>query len=168
MFISVFMMLLLTSCGEKKKTESAMFNTALQLLLSGSVPVITVDKLVDKKPDVLLIDVREREEYQVSRIPDALHAGYKKFNPDNFKDIRKEQEIIVYCSVGYRSEKAGEKLQEAGFENVRNLYGGIIEWVNRQNPLENDDGLTNKLHPYGPLWRGWITNENLNLVYSKN
>ena len=49
----------------------------------------------------------------------------------------KSDTIVLYCSIGYRSEKIGEKLVEMGYGHVFNLYGGIFEWVNRDLPVYN-------------------------------
>jgi rhodanese-related sulfurtransferase len=52
------------------------------------------------------------------------------FSEEVVADLPREAPVIVYCSVGYRSEKIGEKLQKLGFQNVHNLYGGIFQWKN--------------------------------------
>ena len=39
--------------------------------------------------------------------------------------------IIVYCSIGVRSEDIGEKLKELGYTKILNLYGGIFDWKNK-------------------------------------
>lgn len=64
--------------------------------------------------------------------------------------------VIVYCSVGYRSERIGEKLQDAGFINVQNLYGGIFKWVNEGMPVYNSIGPTKQVHGYSRSWGVWL------------
>ena len=102
---------------------------ALKRYNSGSVPYITGDSLYNSMSFVVL-DSRSAGEFEVSHIKDAIWIGYKDFElqkvlteiPD------KDTEIVIYCSIGVRSEKIGERLQEAGYKNVRNLYGGIFQW----------------------------------------
>lgn len=140
----------------KSQVESAAFNAKLERLLSFSVPTIGVDEL--KAMDgVFIADAREFEEYQVSHIPGAEYVGYKKFSTDKLNGVSKDTPIVLYCSVGYRSEKIGEKLQKAGYTNVYNLYGSIFEWVNEGNPVVDAlDKPTNKVHTYNKKWSQWL------------
>tara|TARA_B100000768_G_C11171243_1_gene328804 strand:+ start:178 stop:360 length:183 start_codon:yes stop_codon:yes gene_type:complete len=50
-------------------------------------------------------------------------------------NINKSDIIIVYCTIGYRSEKISEELKLKGYKYVYNLYGGIIQWVNKGNKV---------------------------------
>jgi len=73
----------------------------------------------------------------------------------------KESEIIVYCSIGYRSEKITEQLVQEGFKNVQNLYGGIFEWKNQGNEVVRPDGKpTEDVHAYSRLWGIWLKEGN--------
>ena len=75
-------------------------------------------------------------------------------------DIDKDAPIVIYCSVGYRSEKIGEKLQRAGFKNVVNLWGGIFDWSNQQLPLVNSaEEKVTRVHPYDKNWGRWLIEE---------
>ncbi len=56
---------------------------------------------------VLLLDAREPEEFNVSHIKGAKNYGYKSPNKNLLKDVPKNTEIIVYCSVGVRSQNTG-------------------------------------------------------------
>jgi predicted sulfurtransferase len=59
--------------------------------------------------------------------------------------------------VGYRSEKVGEKLQELGFQNVKNLYGGIFQWKNEGFEVENSLSMpTDSVHTYNKRWSKWL------------
>ena len=69
----------------------------------------------------------------------------------------KDASIVIYCSVGVRSEKIGEKLIAAGYTNVKNLYGSIFEWVNEGNAVYNMNGkATNRVHAYSKTWGIWL------------
>ncbi len=64
----------------------------------------------------------------------------------------------MYCSVGVRSERVGEKLQQAGFKNVRNLYGGIFAWKNKGYVVYNQQNEpTDSVHAYNRYWGQWLT-----------
>jgi rhodanese-related sulfurtransferase len=108
------------------QVQSSAYNLTLKALLSHSVPEVTVPQ-VKTMHDLLLLDAREWSEYQVSHLKNAKFVGYDQFDIDKLKLINKNQKIVVYCSVGYRSEKIAEKMKHAGFTNVSNLYGGIFE-----------------------------------------
>ena len=63
-------------------------------------------------------------------------VGYEDFKITRLPEVDKNTPIVVYCSVGYRSEKIGEKLRKAGYTNVTNLFGGLFTWANENRPLK--------------------------------
>jgi len=136
-------------------TVNQEFGEMLQLLLSNSVQQITVDEL-EQMDGVCLLDARELEEYEISHIESAAYIGYNNLNKKVLEGIPKEQTIVLYCSVGYRSEKIGEKLQKMGYTNVYNLYGSIFEWVNQGKPVVNETGPTMRVHTYNKRWSKWL------------
>jgi hypothetical protein len=63
----------------------------------------------------------------------------------------------MYCSVGVRSEQIGEQLQEAGYNKVYNLYGGLFEWFNQGNEIFNlQNQQTDSIHAYNNKWGQYI------------
>ena len=64
--------------------------------------------------------------------------------------------MIVYCSIGYRSERIGEQVQNLGYKNVFNLKGGIFEWVNKGKTVMTEGQITTKIHPYDKEWGVWL------------
>jgi len=124
-----------------------------------SIPYISVDSL-KKKLQVVLLDTRKKEEYQVSHLENAKWAGFKKFDLEMIKREvpNTETPIVVYCSIGVRSEKIGEQLVEAGYTNVKNLYGGIFQWVNNGNTIVDSIGHpTEKIHAFSKHWGKLLT-----------
>lgn len=108
--------------------------------------------------NALLLDTREREEYQVSHIQGAKWVGYETFDMEKLSELPKDQPIIVYCSIGARSQEIGRLLQKEGFEEVYNLYGGIFHWVNEGLPLFDPDSQpTHRIHTYDRKWGRWVT-----------
>ncbi len=138
--------------------------TALDSLLQKenkqSVPYITVEEL-SKKKNFILLDSREKVEFETSHIQNALFVGYDKFKLKKIKKLLpkdKNEPIIVYCSLGIRSEDIAEKLQKAGYTNVYNLYGGIFEWKNKDNPVMDTKGNeTENVHTFDEDWSIWLT-----------
>lgn len=133
---------------------------ALQLYNKGSVPYIQVQDL-NPSEDVLLLDTREPEEYAVSHLQDALWVGHKDFDADRFtkEHPNKQRPIVVYCSIGVRSENIGETLQALGYANVQNLYGGIFAWKNGNGTVYNGQGQpTDSVHAFNRIWGRLLDN----------
>ena len=110
---------------------------------------------------IVLLDTREREEYMVSHLKNSIWVGYKSFEVDQvLKTVPNlETPIVVYCSVGVRSENIGEKLKKAGFSNIKNLYGGIFAWKNNGFPVYDSQGEnTEKVHAFSKYWGSLLTN----------
>jgi rhodanese-related sulfurtransferase len=120
---------------------------------------IKADSVILSK--AIILDTREKEEFTVSRIKNAIFVGYDDFDPASLDSIKTDEEIIVYCSVGYRSSIVGVELKKNGFKNVKNLYGGLFKWANEGRPLYNDSTQTLKIHTYNKKWGRFITNPDL-------
>jgi rhodanese-related sulfurtransferase len=127
------------------------------------VPNIIADSI--KQDQYLILDSREKEEYQVSHIKDAIWIGYDDFDISVLDSINHDKEIIVYCSVGYRSSKITLELYNNGFNNVYNLYGGIFNWANEGRELVANQNKTLDLHAYNSYWARFITNSKINKIY---
>ena len=155
-FLSAIL-ILCTLNGNSQDVLNPVFDARLEKLLSFSVPVIDVPEANEQSGDYIFLDARELEEYQISHIPGARYIGYKKFDEELLEGIDQDDKIIVYCSVGYRSEKVGKKLQDLGYTTVYNLYGSIFEWINCDLPLENEQGMaTDSIHTYNKKWSKWV------------
>lgn len=140
----------------QKKVSSGSFNTLLKMMLKHNVKEITVPDVKPRK-NALFLDAREKKEYDVSHIKDAVYVGYDNFDMAGLKNVEKGAEIIVYCSIGKRSEQITQKLAKAGYSNVSNLYGGIFEWVNQGGEVvDANNNRTNKVHAYARFWGQWL------------
>lgn len=125
----------------------------------NSVPYILVDELNKVKNEVVLLDAREKNEFEVSTISGAFLIGFDTFSIKNFtKNFpNKKAHYVVYCSLGIRSEIIGKKLSKAGYANVKNLYGGIFEWKNNNFPVIDSTGNeTEKVHAFSKQWGKWL------------
>ena len=93
----------------------------------------------------------------MSHLKGAKWVGYDSFDMSTVKGIPKDQPIVVYCSIGARSQEIGKKLKLNGYSEVYNLYGGIFHWVNENNPVFHLDSIpTNKVHAYNKMWGIWL------------
>lgn len=136
------------------------FDRKLKSLYKNTVPLIHTAELVKQingKNNIILLDTRSPEEFQISHLPNARFLDYDKFNSKSVIPVDKNATVIVYCSVGYRSERVGEKLIEMGYKNVTNLYGGIFDWVNTGETVVNrSDVATDSVHTYNKEWSRWL------------
>lgn len=126
---------------------------------NNSVPYISVEALAMPKTKAIIFDTREPKEYQVSHIKDAISVGYNDFDIASVKKLylNKDEKIVVYCSLGIRSETVGEKLKKAGYTNVYNLYGGIFEWKNKNfSIIDSEEKETEKVHTFNKAWSKWL------------
>lgn len=124
-----------------------------------TIPYITVNQLASQSDQPILLDSREPKEFNVSHLKGALFVGYDNFEIDSVTQTlpNKDQKIVVYCSLGIRSETVAIKLKKAGYTNVLNLYGGIFEWKNRDNTVYDiDENKTEKVHAFNKDWSKWL------------
>ncbi len=92
---------------------------------------ITVEELktrMDNGEDLIVIDVREPHEYEEYNIGARLIPLGTLPNVVDELDDLKDEEIIVHCRSGARSANAKAYLASIGFNNVRNVLGGIMDW----------------------------------------
>lgn len=135
------------------------FETTVNALLSNKVDTIGSVDLADlqEASHPLMLDARELEEFEVSHIAGAKFVGYDHFDLESLDEMDKDAQIVVYCSVGKRSEEVAAQLMAAGFSQVKNLWGGIFDWTNRGYPVVDMNGnRTDAVHPYNAIWGVWI------------
>ena len=135
-------------------------DSTLEKFNCNTVSYIYIDELKSSE-NLILLDTRKKEEYEVSKIEDAIWVGHKKFEIDTLtkKFPNKNAPIVVYCSIGVRLENIGEKLLKAGYTNVRNLYGGIFQWKNNGNSVfDSQNNETEKVHAFSKHWGKLLTN----------
>lgn len=128
---------------------------AIKKYNSGSIDYINVNELNSKlnhDKNLVLLDSRSLKEYDVSHLKNAIWIGYKTLNTEAIEQLKKDQKLIVYCSIGVRSEQVGEQLKAMGFTDIKNLYGGIFEWSNQGFTVYNNDKQTQNVHPYDKFW----------------
>jgi NADPH-dependent 2,4-dienoyl-CoA reductase/sulfur reductase-like enzyme/rhodanese-related sulfurtransferase len=85
------------------------------------------EKLKTSKEDFQVLDVREEDEVKAKRISGTTWIPYGELKK-RLGELDKKREIAVHCESGLRSYKACLKLQHEGFENVKNVDGGMLCW----------------------------------------
>jgi rhodanese-related sulfurtransferase len=116
---------------------------------NGNVPDISAKMFKIEKESFIILDCREENEYKISHIKDARRVGFDDFDLSQVEDIPQSAKIVTYCLIGKRSEKIGEKLQDAGYTNVHNLHGSMLSWMNEGNLVIDSHGRkTYRLHGF--------------------
>ena len=93
------------------------YKSRLDSLYSHNIPLLSVREFKKfDKHNFYILDAREEEEFGVSHLKNARHVGYYWFDMRSVYDIPYNATIVVYCTVGTRSERIAEKLVRAGYE----------------------------------------------------
>jgi sulfur-carrier protein adenylyltransferase/sulfurtransferase len=111
--------------------------------VKNGIPQISVKELkqrLDKKEtnndNFLLLDVREPYEFQIAQIINTVGGKLIPQNdvPNRLNELNPDQEILVHCRSGARSQKIAEFLKANGFQKVSNVAGGILAWSDEIDP----------------------------------
>lgn len=148
----------------------APWNLSLKKIQSGiekwhqNVQHIDAVRLSEMDADnVVIFDVREPDEFNVSHIKGAIQIS-PTIEPEDFEyefaEIITGKVVVFYCSVGVRSSAKASQLtgivNDVNAQASYNLKGGIFQWHNELRPLVNKEGRTTKIHPYNHYWRQLI------------
>ena len=119
---------------------------------------VTQARMWHLQDKAIFIDARELDEFQTSHIPQAIPIGFSKFKKNTYQlPPEKNQLLIVYCTLGIRSETIAEKIKKLGYTKVYNLYGGIVGWKNKSYPILNQEKApTEKVHTRSKYWSQWL------------
>lgn len=82
-----------------------------------------------------LIDVRETEEWNSGRLPNAIHIPKSDISSKISQYVLPEEPIYLYCRSGFRSFHAAQELVNLGYTEVYNVEGGILDWSSAGYPL---------------------------------
>jgi rhodanese-related sulfurtransferase len=79
--------------------------------------------------EAILVDVREKDEWDEEHIPHAIHLGRGTIELDVEEKVPDPNVMIIcHCGGGGRSTLAAESLQKMGYKNVRSMAGGFKAW----------------------------------------
>lgn len=103
---------------------------------------ITIDtanymiKHENKYPNLVILDVRNTTEFNLGHLYDSILIPLNDLEAriGELEDY-KTSEIIIYCKSGYRSQQASEILGEYSFTKIYNMIGGILAWIDADNPI---------------------------------
>lgn len=105
-----------------------------------------------KRPQPLLLDVRQPEEFAMSRLVGARLVDVQAPAEEVLRGVPSEQPVVCYCAAGFRSSIMARRLARAGHHEVFNLEGAIFDWACESRPLECDGQPVHVVHPFN--WMG--------------
>ena len=121
-------------CGLRPPANAAPATSTEDKPAMEEITATELKARLDAGDDLQIIDVREPNEYDIARIPDAKLIPLGQV-AGRANEIDPNRETIVHCKMGGRSAKAIEALTRAGFNGrLVNLTGGITAWSNEVDP----------------------------------
>lgn len=127
------------ACATQNYGSSVKTSDQLVKEAKASIREVSVDdvkKMIDNKEKIIILDVRDKEEFETGYIPGAINLsrGMLEFKistmiPD------KNARIIVYCGIDLRGPLATRTLNEFGYKNAVNINGGLKAWKAAGYPI---------------------------------
>jgi molybdopterin/thiamine biosynthesis adenylyltransferase/rhodanese-related sulfurtransferase len=101
------------------------------------------DALISADPSVIVLDVREPDEYEQGALPGAIHIprGHLESQIEN-RLADHDAKVVVYCAGGTRSAFAAKTLKELGYSDVVSRAGGFNKWKNEGRDWRTPQTLT--------------------------
>lgn len=93
--------------------------------------------MADTSPNLVLLDVRERNEWNLGHLPNAIHIPRGSMETKIEALIPRDKHVVIYCQSGNRSAFAAETLQEMGYEDVASMSRGIVGWLDEGGEVES-------------------------------
>lgn len=86
-----------------------------------------LEKRMEAKENIVILDVRESAEYAFNHIPNAISIPLGELE-NRMSELNREDEIFIVCRTGNRSDLAAQKLTDNGFNKVINVVPGMSQW----------------------------------------
>jgi sulfur-carrier protein adenylyltransferase/sulfurtransferase len=99
------------------------------------ITAVQLKQRLDRGDKLMIVDVREPNEYQINRIPGSTLIPLGEV-PRRYKELDPQDELVMQCKSGVRSAKAADFLRSVGFSKVLNLKGGILDWIDKVDPTQ--------------------------------
>ncbi|WP_017585209.1 adenylyltransferase/sulfurtransferase MoeZ [Nocardiopsis ganjiahuensis] len=114
----------------------AVSEEATEAALDSTITAPELKELLDRKPDdIFLVDVREKNEYEIVSIPGATLIPKGEFlNGKAFEQLPQDKRVVLHCKSGVRSAEALAAVKAAGFSDAVHVGGGVLAWVNQVDP----------------------------------
>jgi len=166
LFVAAFVLLGLGQCGYDRIRKLQTLDNAEADVVS-EYPAVDPIRAAEVKlhqeggRNVLLVDARTTEEFEVSHLEGAVHFTER----DELLAYLQERKvpvdlIVIYGALGYRSAALAEALSESDIPDVASLRGGIFRWANEGGTVVDSSGEpTPWVHPFNKHWRRLLKKE---------
>ena len=108
---------------------------------AGETPRVTQSALLDRiqkqDPALIVLDVRSPEEFATGHVPGAINVPYTHL-PAKISTLPSpsDKDLVLYCEVGVRAERAATRLRDNGFTRLLHLDGDMKHWRESKRPVE--------------------------------
>ena len=93
--------------------------------------------MMNANANVVYLDVREPNEWNLGHLPNAVHIPRGNLESNIEARVGREETIVIYCARGNRSALAADTLQQMGYENVSSMAEGWGGWIAVEGPVED-------------------------------
>ncbi|MEU3016218.1 MULTISPECIES: adenylyltransferase/sulfurtransferase MoeZ [unclassified Nocardiopsis] len=109
---------------------------ATEAAAGSTITAPELKDLLDNKPDeIFLVDVREKNEFEIVRIPGSTLIPKGEFlNGKAFEQLPQDRRVVLHCKSGVRSAEALAAVKAAGFADAVHVGGGVLAWINQVDP----------------------------------
>ncbi|GAA3980306.1 adenylyltransferase/sulfurtransferase MoeZ [Thermobifida alba] len=108
---------------------------AQQAAMGSTITAKELKEKMDKGEDFFLVDVREKNEYEIVNIPGAVLIPKGEFlTGEAFAKLPQDKQIILHCKSGGRSAEALAAVKNAGFADAVHVGGGVLSWIETVDP----------------------------------
>jgi rhodanese-related sulfurtransferase len=88
-------------------------------------------------PEVVFLDVRERNEWNLGHVPGAVHVPRGQLEGKVEALVDRAKRVFIYCASGNRSALAVDTLRQMGYDKTASVAGGIRGWVDAGGDVED-------------------------------
>ena len=93
--------------------------------------------MLNANANVIYLDVREPNEWNLGHLPNAMHIPRGNLESNIEARVGREETVVIYCARGNRSALAADTLQQMGYENVSSMAEGWGGWIAVEGPVED-------------------------------
>jgi rhodanese-related sulfurtransferase len=87
--------------------------------------------------DAVFLDVREPQEWNLFRIPGAVHIPLGQLDQRVADEVPRDRRVVVYCARGNRSALAADTMQNMGYTDVASMAAGITGWAHAGGDIDD-------------------------------
>jgi rhodanese-related sulfurtransferase len=113
--------------NETVKTAQQLIDEAKSVI--KQVTPSEVQEMRARGEPVVLVDIREQNEWNLGHVPDAIYIGRGVLEREVEKRVPRDAKVVLYCASGNRSALAARVMEEMGYTDVASMSGGIRDWV---------------------------------------